>query len=80
MAADSTSLDEVKEILADIIKDDSRAAEVILQMRSLVKKEVLEFALFDLTSTIREGVVLARTDAILHNIHPHGVTLLDQNG
>jgi PAS domain S-box-containing protein len=69
IATNSASLDEVKEILADIIKDDSRAAEVIRQMRSLVKKEALEFALFDLTSTIREVVVLARTDAILHNIH-----------
>ena len=69
IANNSASLEEVKEILADIIKDDSRAGEVIRQMRSLVKKEALEFALFDLTSTIREVVVLARTDAILHNIH-----------
>ena len=69
IATNSASLDEVKEILADIVKDDSRAGEVIRQMRSLVKKEALEFALFDLTGTIREVVVLARTDAILHNIH-----------
>ncbi|HEU4390396.1 MAG TPA: sensor histidine kinase [Blastocatellia bacterium] len=69
IATNSASLDEVKEILADIVKDDSRAGAVIRQMRALVKKEALEFALFDLTSTIREVVVLARTDAILHNIH-----------
>lgn len=67
MAADSANLLEVREILADIIEDNIRAGEVIRRIRSLVKKEVLEVALFDLNSVIRDVVLLARTDAILHN-------------
>ena len=46
MAADSANLLEVREILADIIEDNIRAGEVIRRIRSLVKKEVLEVALF----------------------------------
>ncbi|MGH7930107.1 MAG: PAS domain-containing sensor histidine kinase, partial [Candidatus Binatia bacterium] len=68
MAADSTNLAEVREILADIIKDNIRAGEVIWRMRSLVKKEALEVVCFDLNSVIRDVVFLARTDAILQNV------------
>jgi PAS domain S-box-containing protein len=68
IAADSTDLDEVREILADIIQDNSRAAEVIRRMRSLVKKEGIELAAIELSTIIQDVILLTRTDAMLHNI------------
>jgi PAS domain S-box-containing protein len=68
LAADSTDLDEVREILADIIQDDSRAAEVIRKMRSLVKKEGIELAPIELPTIVQDVILLTRSDAMLHNI------------
>lgn len=68
LAADPADLTEVKEILADIVQDDSRAGEVIRRMRSLVKKEELEFTPLDFGAVVDDVVLLAHSDAILHNI------------
>jgi two-component system sensor kinase FixL len=68
IAADSTNLDEVREILSDIIQDNSRAAEVIRRMRSLVKKEAFELAPIELSTIVQDVILLTRTDAMLHNI------------
>jgi PAS domain S-box-containing protein len=61
-------LEEVREILQDIVKDNSRAGEVIRRMRALVKKEDVEFATLDLASLIRDVVGLVHSDAILQNV------------
>jgi two-component system, LuxR family, sensor kinase FixL len=61
-------LEEVREILQDIVKDNSRAGEVIRRMRALVKKEPLEFASLDLANLIRDVVVLLHSDAILQHV------------
>jgi PAS domain S-box-containing protein len=61
-------LEEVREILQDIVKDNSRAGEVIRRMRALVRKEELEFAPVDVASLIRDVVVLVHSDAILQNV------------
>jgi signal transduction histidine kinase len=58
----------VREILEDIVKDNSRAGEVIRRMRALVKKEELEFQPLDLPGLIRDVVILVHSDAILHNV------------
>jgi two-component system sensor kinase FixL len=68
MAADPADLEEVREILKDIVQDDSRASEVIQRMRALVKKEELAFASLDLTDVIREVELLVHSDAALHSI------------
>jgi PAS domain S-box-containing protein len=68
LAADPADLNEVREILTDIIQDDTRAGEVIRRMRTLVKKEELEFVPLDLCAVISDVVLLAHSDAILHNI------------
>ena len=44
MTANPPDLEEVREILKDIVQDDSRASEVIQRMRALVKKENVAFA------------------------------------
>jgi PAS domain S-box-containing protein len=68
MASKPVNLEEVREILNDIVKDNSRASDVIRRMRALVKKEELEFATLDLASLIRDVVVLLHSDAILQNV------------
>jgi signal transduction histidine kinase len=50
----SPNLDEVREILADIRRDDQRASEVIRRLRSVLKKTPFEKRDIDLNGTIRE--------------------------
>src|SRR5262245_15598283 len=68
MAANPADLDEVREILKDIVQDNSRAGEVISRMRALVKKQEIAFVPLDLSSVIRDVVLLVHSDAILHTI------------
>jgi PAS domain S-box-containing protein len=68
MSNEPVDLEEVRASLQDIVKDNSRAGEIIRRMRALVKKEELEFATLDLASLIRDVVVLVRSDAILQNV------------
>ena len=68
MSSKPADLEEVREILQDIVKDNSRAGEVIRRMRALVKKEEIDFASLDLASLIREVALLVHSDAILQNI------------
>jgi len=67
LAVNPADLEEVREILKDIVQDNSRASEVIRRLRTLVKKEDLEFAPLDLGSVVGDVMLLARSDAILHN-------------
>jgi two-component system sensor kinase FixL len=69
MSGKPERLEDVREILQDIVKDNSRAGEVIRRMRALVKKGELEFASLDFSQLIREVVLLVHSDAILLNIN-----------
>jgi PAS domain S-box-containing protein len=77
LAAKPADLEEIKDILKDIVEDNSRAGEVIRRIRSLVKKEDIELARLDLPSVIRNVVTLVHADANLRNI---GVELECQDG
>jgi len=68
MSSKPGDLEEIREILQDIVQDNSRAGEVIRRMRALVKKEELEFATLDLVSLIRDVMALVHSDAILNNV------------
>jgi PAS domain S-box-containing protein len=59
---------EVREILEDIVKDNSRAGEVIRRMRALVKKEELGLSSLNLADAIGEVVSLIHSDAVLRNV------------
>src|SRR5688572_28044010 len=76
MSSKPADLEEVREILRDIVKDNSRAGEVIRRMRALVKKETLEFVSIDLAGLIEDVVSLVHSDAILQNVR----IALDLNG
>jgi hypothetical protein len=49
-------LSEIREILADIRRDDERASEVIRRVRSLLKKTPFESKYFDLNELARDTV------------------------
>jgi signal transduction histidine kinase len=49
-------MNEIKEILADIRRDDERASEVIQRLRSLLKKAPFELTNIDLNQIARETV------------------------
>ena len=66
--AKPANLGEVREILEDIVTDNSRAGEVIRRMRALVKKEQLEFAPINIAGVIGDVVQLVHSDGILRNI------------
>ena len=75
--AKPTDLKEIREILQDIVTDNSRAGEVIRRMRALVKKEELEFAPINISAVIGDVVRLVHSDGILRNIR---VDIECQNG
>ncbi len=54
----SPDLDEVREILADIRRDDERASEVIRRLRNVLKKTPFEIRDIDLNDTVREAIGL----------------------
>jgi signal transduction histidine kinase len=66
--AKPADLNEVREILEDIVTDNSRAGEVIRRMRTLVKKEELEFAPINVADVIGDVVQLVHSDGVLRNI------------
>jgi PAS domain S-box-containing protein len=68
LAATPPDLEEVREILKDIVQDDTRASDVIQRMRALVKKEKVAFALLDLTEVIHDVARLVHSDALLLNV------------
>jgi signal transduction histidine kinase len=68
LSAKPADLEEVREILKDIVMDNSRAGEVIRRMRTLVKKEELEFAPINIAGVIGDVVQLVHSDGILRNI------------
>jgi two-component system, LuxR family, sensor kinase FixL len=68
LIANPAELEELREILKDIVKDNTRASEIIQRMRALVKKEELAFAPIDLGSVVRDVAALVRSDAILQGV------------
>jgi len=64
LKASSPNLDEVREILADIRRDDQRASEVIRRLRSMLKKAPFEMRYIDLNETVRQ--VIGFVTAVAH--------------
>ena len=64
----SPDLNEIKEILADIRRDDLRASEVIHRMRSLLKRMPFETRDVDLNDTMREVFEVLSAQASTRNI------------
>jgi signal transduction histidine kinase len=61
LMADPPALDEVRDILADIRKDDQRASEVIRRMRSLLRKRELTPQSIEINEAVEEVLKLIST-------------------
>ena len=68
LAKENPNIDEVKEILSDIIKDDKRASEVIAKLRALLRKSEFEFTTLNINDVIREVISLVHSDIVIKNI------------
>jgi signal transduction histidine kinase len=64
LKGDSPNLDEVREILGDIRRDNQRASEVIRRLRSVLKKTPFEMQYIDLNETVRQ--VIGFVTAVAH--------------
>jgi signal transduction histidine kinase len=71
LESESPDLSEIKEILADIRRDDLRASEVIHRMRSLLKRTPFETKDVDLNETMREAFELLSAQASARDIALH---------
>ncbi|MFA5145637.1 MAG: ATP-binding protein [Candidatus Omnitrophota bacterium] len=58
---------KIQEILAYIINDDQRAADIIQRLRLLLKKSTPEMKPLDINTLINDTVVLIATDATVRN-------------
>lgn len=63
LKANSPDIGEIRQILADIRRDDQRASEVIRRLRSVLKKTPFEIKNIELNDTVREAIGLVRAVA-----------------
>ena len=68
LAADPPALDEVRDILADIRKDDQRASEVIRRMRNLLRKHDLAPKSIEINEAVEEVLRLLSIDAAARKV------------
>ncbi len=64
LAHDDVDLNEVRDILGDIVKQDKRAGEVIHRLRLLLKKSTVEHQPLDLNDVVSEVLKLVRNDLL----------------
>src|SRR4029453_10871922 len=62
LEAEVPNIAELREIMKDIVDDETRAADVIRRVRVLVKKGVLEHSPLDINGVVAEVAQLVRAD------------------
>jgi signal transduction histidine kinase len=68
LATEPPALDEVRDILADIRKDDQRASEVIRRMRSLLRKQEMAPKSIEINEAVEEVLKLLSSDAAARKV------------
>jgi PAS domain S-box-containing protein len=68
LTRDQPDLEEAREAASRIVKDATRAAEIISRTRLLFKKGAPQWALVDVNEVIREMIVLLRSEAARYSI------------
>ncbi|MGY3529081.1 sensor histidine kinase [Bradyrhizobium sp. USDA 4452] len=68
LSSPAPDLQEVREIISDIKRDDLRASEVIRRMRSLLKRAPFEKKEIDLNQTMREAFDFLKLQASARNV------------
>jgi signal transduction histidine kinase len=61
-------LDELREIVTDIRKDDRRAGDVIEQMRALIKRRTLQMHPLALNEVVEDVISLVHSDALARHV------------
>jgi PAS domain S-box-containing protein len=64
----SPDLEELRAIVADILKDDQRAGKVIDRLRSLLKRRTVDMQPLDLAEVIGEVLALLHGDAVARHV------------
>ncbi len=65
---DVVSVSDLREIMHDILRDNHRASEVIAQLRSLLRRDVMQREPLDITRVVRETLALAHSEFVKGNI------------
>jgi len=68
LAANPPDLQLLKEILADIRRDDQRAGEIIRHLRGLLKRDAAELQEFDLNGAIQEALHILEPEAVKRGV------------
>jgi len=68
LTRDQPDVEEARAAAMRIVKDGTRAAEIIKRIRLLFKKGISERELVDINEVIREMIVLLRGEAMRHSI------------
>ena len=68
LAADTPNVEEARAAAMRIVKDGTRAAEIIKRVRLLFKKGSPERELVDINEVVRDMIVLLRSEAIRYSI------------
>lgn len=68
LASDTVNVAELRDIVADIVADDKRAADVIQRLRRLLKKDSADFTALDVNELVAEVARLVSGDAALRGV------------
>jgi signal transduction histidine kinase/CheY-like chemotaxis protein len=68
LARDHPDLEEARAAAMRIVKDSTRAAEIIKRTRLLFKKDTPDRELVDINELVREMIVLLRNEAMRYNV------------
>lgn len=68
LLGDAPDLEEVRDALKDIIKDDQRAGDVIRRLRAILKKGALEQTSLDIDRIIQETLTLLNSEILEQGI------------
>lgn len=68
LARERVDVEELNAILGDIVADDVRTGEVIVRLRSLLKKDEQTFELLDLNAVVGDTLALARGKLLEHRV------------
>ena len=77
LADESPDLNEVRDILKDIVRDDQRAGEVIRRLRLLLKKGEMIHVPLDLNEVVQDVLRMIQNDLLTHSIEVRTVFALD---
>jgi signal transduction histidine kinase len=68
LARDHPDLEEARAAASRIVKDQTRAAEIVSRIRLLFKKSSPEWEVVDVNESVREMIVLLRSEATRYNV------------